>query len=495
MYAEAEADLTDHVDRRLAQGITQAGWTERKLLETQVVHRELAGKIDQLASSSHDEVERVINDAYRAAAREVDLKFDTSLVAPRTKTRAVLAIEKSLRDGLAGTHFAILRQHDDLYRKVVGEASQAAAAGLATRDQVRRRMIGQFHSQGVTGFVDKRGRSWTLKSYTEMASRTAAAQAHLEGTVDRLGTLGVKFGKVSTSPSGCDLCQPWEGRIIQLSGPREDFATPTLDEAKAGGLFHPRCTHTVGAWIPGLTKGQLGRPSAAKAKLPAKPLEGTGGTGAPEWLLGAEDQVIHRPSGPKLGKLWDTARDVHNALGARGHVSRWRGAMKRNSRYNVHWEERNLAINWDPRLDRAESGLSDWNTIHELMHASSRNNAGYGTNINVGWEEGVADKMTELLLHDVAGDLGWSAARIRAAEGFAMRGNYRVYREGWDVLYRHAKLNNVTLTERAFYDDVLQTATADRPRLLHEKYGISSDVMDAVDKKHFRDVRGKSIVR
>jgi hypothetical protein len=492
MYQEAEADLTDAVDRRLAEGITQAGWTERKLLETQVVHRELAGKVDQLASGSWDEVERVINDAYRAAEAEVNLKFDTQLVAPRAKTRAVLALEKSLRSGLQGTHFAILRQHEDLYRQIVAEASRASAAGLATRDQVRRRMIGQFTAHGVTGFVDKRGRTWSLKSYTEMASRTAAAQAHLEGTVDRLITVGITHGKISTSPAGCDLCQPWEGKVVQISGPRQAWSGPTLDDARAAGLFHPRCTHTVGAFVGGLGKyGKYGKGGLAKPTTP-KPTPSSVGT--PEWQLGPADAIRYRPSeGSKLAGWWDRSQAVHNAMGARGYITRWRGSLNRNSRYSTHWQEAFRNISWDPRMSR--TGMDEWNTIHELFHATSAQGGGYGRSINVGWEEGVADKLTEINLRNIAGDLGWAESRVKAAEQFALHGNYRQYREGWDVLYRHAKDAVRTLTEQQFYDDMLRTTILQRPIVLKNKYGIKSDVLDSVDKRYFRDVRGKNIVR
>lgn len=253
LYKEAEQDLTRLVNNRLEQGITQTGWTERKLLETRALQTELRSRMDELVNATSEEAHLAIRQSYAAAAAQVDAQLGTWGVAPRTNVRSLMALEHSLTTGLSGTHFAILRQHEDLYRRIVAEASAASAAGLASRDQVRRNMMARFQREGIHGFTDRAGRHWTLDNYTEMASRTATAQANLQGTADRLDRAGIRYGKVSNSPEECELCRPWEGRILQVSGPREGYYS-TLDDAKSAGLFHPRCTHGIGAYIKGLTK-------------------------------------------------------------------------------------------------------------------------------------------------------------------------------------------------------------------------------------------------
>jgi hypothetical protein len=47
--------------------------------------------------------------------------------------------------------------------------------------------------------------------------------------------------KVSTHRGACELCQPWQGKILSITGKTKGY--PTLEEAKAAGLFHPRCRH------------------------------------------------------------------------------------------------------------------------------------------------------------------------------------------------------------------------------------------------------------
>jgi len=72
-------------------------------------------------------------------------------------------------------------------------------------------------------------------------------QAHLEGTANRLVEQGHDLVKVSTHIGACELCQPWQGKILSITGKTEGY--PTLEEAKAAGLFHPNCRHAYGLYI------------------------------------------------------------------------------------------------------------------------------------------------------------------------------------------------------------------------------------------------------
>jgi hypothetical protein len=91
----------------------------------------------------------------------------------------------------------------------------------------------------VTGFKDRSGKMWNMRTYTEMVARTTTAEAHLQGTANRLVEQGHDLMKVSTHRGACELCQPWQGKILSITGKTEGY--PTLEEAKAAGLFHPNC--------------------------------------------------------------------------------------------------------------------------------------------------------------------------------------------------------------------------------------------------------------
>jgi len=72
-------------------------------------------------------------------------------------------------------------------------------------------------------------------------------EAHLQGTANRLVEQGHDLVKVSTHRGACELCQPWQGKILSITGKTKGY--PTLEEAKAAKLFHPRCRHAYGLYI------------------------------------------------------------------------------------------------------------------------------------------------------------------------------------------------------------------------------------------------------
>jgi hypothetical protein len=139
------------------------------------------------------------------------------------------------------------RQVNDIYRELALENVRGAVVGYDTWQQTARRFREQLAERGVTGFKDRSGRMWNMRTYTEMVARTTTMQAHLEGTANRLVEQGHDLVKVSTHRGACPLCVPWQGKILSITGKTEGY--PTLEEAKAAGLFHPNCRHAYGLYI------------------------------------------------------------------------------------------------------------------------------------------------------------------------------------------------------------------------------------------------------
>src|SRR5690606_4978208 len=134
----------------------------------------------------------------------------------------------------------------------------APVLGVQTRRQAAQSAFDAFADRGVRGFVDSRGRSWELRSYVEMAMRSATARAAVEAHSDRLGAAGVELVIVSQAPEECPLCRPWERKVLARAGAPgarevqvehgiEDGEMVTvqvagsLPEARGKGLMHPNC--------------------------------------------------------------------------------------------------------------------------------------------------------------------------------------------------------------------------------------------------------------
>jgi hypothetical protein len=177
----------------------------------------------------------------------------------------------ALIDDTRPVYVRMLRQSMDVYRTVVAQAAAAPALGAQTRRQAAQTAFDRFADRGVTGFVDKAGRSWDMRSYVEMASRSVLGRAAVEAHTDRLGAAGVDLVLVSQAPEECPLCRPWERKILARTGApgkREitvEHATEdgemvtvevagSLPEARAAGLFHCNCRHNTSAYLPGVSK-------------------------------------------------------------------------------------------------------------------------------------------------------------------------------------------------------------------------------------------------
>lgn len=97
--------------------------------------------------------------------------------------------------------------------------------------------------EGFVGVIDKAGRKWNLKTYSDMVVNTKLQQAHVEGTTSKAQEYGMDLAIVS-SHGAKDPCREFEGMVISLTGATKGF--PTYRELKATKkIFHPNCQHNV----------------------------------------------------------------------------------------------------------------------------------------------------------------------------------------------------------------------------------------------------------
>lgn len=262
IYSDATARILRQVARRFARGIEYPGWAEAKLLEIASLRDDAARIVAQLGQDGPPAVRRAIEEAFTAGidagAREVRL---APTLRPAANTAAVEALAQETVLRVTSTHGGILRAVDDIFRQVIAEvAAPGVVTGVDTRRAAAQRALWRFADRGVSGFVDRAGRNWSLESYVEMAVRTSSGRAMIDGRAGAYVEAGRPFVIVSDSPSECKLCRPWEGRGLSLTGEGVGSTVGgipivgTLDEARNAGFQHPNCRHDVRPIIPGLTE-------------------------------------------------------------------------------------------------------------------------------------------------------------------------------------------------------------------------------------------------
>lgn len=277
LYAAAEERLLAIIARQLAAGLDAPGWAERKLAAVQAMRRASQAVVDELHQAVtldvFDAVARSYNEGHRAAVAELGALSDDArrLVDDRLpQAQAVDRLAQETVDVVTSTHRGILRAIVDRFRAVVSEVTATVALGTGTRRQATQDAMRRWADEGVTHFRDVSGRRWQLTSYAEMAVRTATGRAATEAHMRTLSEHGVDLVAVSDSPRECDLCRPWEGKVLSIGGPagartvevehatQDGVMVPvkvagSLDEARLAGLQHPNCRHSVSAYTPGLT--------------------------------------------------------------------------------------------------------------------------------------------------------------------------------------------------------------------------------------------------
>jgi hypothetical protein len=245
-YEQAEREILVQINKTLLAG------KKDELEYLKQMRQNIDAILRQLREGNKEWCMQAIPNVYSEGMKNADVMLKD---IGATVTAGFGAIHQQAAQVLAENTFqrfedvvqVIGRQVNDIYRELALENVRGTVVGYDTWNQTARRFREQLAERGVTGFKDRSGKMWNMRTYTEMVARTTTMQAHLEGTANRLVEQGHDLIKVSTHRGACPLCEPWQGKVLSITGKTKGY--PTLEEAKADGLFHPNCRHAYGLYI------------------------------------------------------------------------------------------------------------------------------------------------------------------------------------------------------------------------------------------------------
>jgi hypothetical protein len=121
---------------------------------------------------------------------------------------------------------------------------QAFAQGETMRE-AEKRFLAELNKRGITSFVDAAGREWDMQRYAQMVARTVSQEAQTHGQLNRLMEDGHDLVEVigHSIDGKADVCDQYEGKVLSIAGKTPGMTT--VDEARAAGLLHPGCVHTL----------------------------------------------------------------------------------------------------------------------------------------------------------------------------------------------------------------------------------------------------------
>lgn len=281
-YRDAELRLIRLIATSLARDMGAPQWAVIRLAEIETIRRHA----NHILISAEDEITRLVEQTLNAAADAGQAaairNLDTAglpITPPPALQAAVAVMAADTMTYLTGIRPIALRSVADGYQAIIEKATQAVVLGAQARRDATQDALTAFARHGVTGFTDRAGRAWSMDAYGEMATRTGAMAAMTAGQTSTLLSLGQRFVRVDHHGYTCPKCGPWEGKILSLDGTPagtvyttstvsdELVAVPvagTVDEARAAGLWHPNCAHTMTAYLPGVrTPRHTARPTPA----------------------------------------------------------------------------------------------------------------------------------------------------------------------------------------------------------------------------------------
>lgn len=323
-YADAEQRLVAGSAALIAQYLDQGTAQDASRLQQtlRLIARRTAQGLDSNAATLARDVAleaarvgnlaalREVTDALRDYPRVREVYTRNAGETTPHGLRAAAHIAADLTDRLTATHYRINRFADDAYRAATATAGIGQVTG-GTPQGAQREAWRKLTENGVTGFVDSSGREWELSAYVEMAARTTAIRAFNASHQDRMTNLGIRYWTVGPTGFPCKLCLPWEGAILGdtpgiFTEPHavEDHTVTvevrgTLEQARAAGLQHPNCKHTLIAYFPGVT--------ALRTRTAAEVAEATERFKETQRLRALE-RAVRRAKTAELAALTDTDR-------------------------------------------------------------------------------------------------------------------------------------------------------------------------------------------
>lgn len=164
-------------------------------------------------------LDKLMTDTYNDMLIATNYMSESAKRFVRVKTSQVMQLQQALRQGNKSLAYSLARQLE---------------AGKLGKDA---------STQAFTGIVDKAGRRWNLKTYSEMVVRTKVQQAHIYGTAQQGHEMGYHLFIIS-SHNALDACSHWEGKIISVGESIDGY--PSYEELAASNeIFHPNCKHHI----------------------------------------------------------------------------------------------------------------------------------------------------------------------------------------------------------------------------------------------------------
>lgn len=266
-----------HKAEETKEGIQWTQWQAEQLKALEDYKRQNVKKFKKQFRSVNNQLEKAIRAANAEGGMEQEeailsaVQKGAALTEPssnlsgsffKLNERKLDTLVKATKHDMERAETAVLRMANDQYRKIIYSAQVYAATGAGTYAKAVDMATKDFLSAGINCIEYKNGRRVNIKSYAEMALRTANKRAYLQGEGTKRQEWGVSTVILNKRANSCPLCARHVGKVyiddVWSGGSKYGISNvtglkyPLLSKAIKDGLYHPNCKDSHTTYFEGI---------------------------------------------------------------------------------------------------------------------------------------------------------------------------------------------------------------------------------------------------
>lgn len=285
LIASMIRNLSRHRAEESKLGIEWSQWQAEQLKALEVYKRNNRKKFIPQYSTINQHIRRALQDSYNDGSTQQERQIlqaikrgfkgkgknnpaftgvtETAGEFFKTNERKLNSLIKATTHDMEKAEIAVLRMANDRYRKIIFNAQVMANTGAGTYAKAVDMATKDFLSAGINCIQYRNGRRVNIKSYAEMALRTANKRAYLQGEGAKRQEWGIYTVILNKRGNPCPLCAPFVGRVfiddVWSEGPKNGISPvtgvkyPLLSEAIKKGLYHPNCRDAHTTYFEGIS--------------------------------------------------------------------------------------------------------------------------------------------------------------------------------------------------------------------------------------------------
>lgn len=285
LIASMIRNLSRHRAEESKLGIEWSQWQVEQLKALEVYKRKNSKRFTVQYNSINEHIRRALSDSYNDGGTKQERQIlqaikrgfkgkgknkpaftgvaETTGEFFKTNERKLNSLIKATTHDMKKAEIAVLRMANDQYRKVIFNAQVMANTGAGTYAKTVDMATKDFLSAGINCIQYRNGRRVNIKSYAEMALRTANKRAYLQGEGAKRQEWGIYTVILNKRGNPCPLCAPFVGRVfiddVWSGGPKNGISPvtgvkyPLLSEAIKKGLYHPNCRDAHTTYFEGIS--------------------------------------------------------------------------------------------------------------------------------------------------------------------------------------------------------------------------------------------------